>query len=85
VFWRWYHWVCALFILAALAGVGLDMLTEWGPSESVLIGEWVAVWAFGASWLGKGLELDYLRKGVTASSRDPVATARLLSRSQPAP
>jgi hypothetical protein len=75
VFWRWYHWVCALFILGALAGVGLDMLTEWGPSESVLIGEWVAVWAFGASWLMKGLELDYLRSGVTAPSPGLVAEA----------
>ncbi|HEX2432788.1 MAG TPA: hypothetical protein VHI55_02455 [Gaiellaceae bacterium] len=75
LFWRWCHWVCALFILGALAGVGLDMLTEWGPSESVLIGEWVAVWAFGASWLMKGLELDYLRSGVTAPSPGLVAEA----------
>jgi hypothetical protein len=65
-FWRWYHWGCALFILAALAGVGVDMATEVGPNQSVLIGEWVAIWAFGASWLMKGLELDYLRKAVTA-------------------
>jgi hypothetical protein len=84
LFWRWYHWVCALFILGALAGVGLDMLTERGPSESVLIGELVAVWAFGASWLMKGLELDDLRRGVTAPSRDLVATAGVSSRSQPA-
>jgi hypothetical protein len=68
VFWKWYHWVCALFILAALAGVGLDMLTEWGPSQTLFYGETVAVWAFGASWLMKGLELDYLRRPV----REPV-------------
>ena len=64
-FWRWYHWGCAIFIAGALAGIGVDMLTEWGPNESLLIGEWVAVWAFGASWLMKGLELDYLRKGAS--------------------
>jgi hypothetical protein len=62
MFWRWYHWGCALFILLAVAGVGVDMATELGPDQSVLIGEWVAVWAFGASWLMKGLELDYLRR-----------------------
>ena len=61
-FWRRYHWGCAIFIVGALAGIGVDMLTEWGPSESLLIGEWVAIWAFGASWLMKGLELDYLRR-----------------------
>jgi hypothetical protein len=61
-FWRRYHWGCALLILLALAGVGVDMATELGPDQSVLIGEWVAVWAFGASWLMKGLELDYLRR-----------------------
>ena len=65
-FWRWYHWGCAILIVAALVGIGVDMLTEWGPSESLLIGEWVAVWAFGASWLMKGLELDYLRRRATA-------------------
>ena len=30
--------------------------------RTLLIGETVAVWAFGASWLAKGLELDVLRR-----------------------
>jgi len=32
-----------------------------GPPNSLLYGEAVSVWAFGASWLMKGLELDILR------------------------
>ena len=32
-----------------------------GPDKSLLIGEAVSVWAFGVSWLAKGLELDLLR------------------------
>jgi hypothetical protein len=38
--------------VAALAGQ---------PSRTLLIGEAISVWAFGASWLMKGLELDILR------------------------
>jgi hypothetical protein len=79
VFWKWYHWGCAFLIVGALAGVGLDMLTDLGPSQTLFYGETVAVLAFGASWLMKGLELDYLRRTVTAPSRDAVATPGLLS------
>ena len=38
-------------------------LLPWEPRYWLLIGEWVAVWAFAFSWLAKGLELDTLRKG----------------------
>lgn len=59
-FWRRYHWLCAGAIAAALLWIGVTELAGW-PSKSLLIGEAVAVWAFGASWLMKGLELDTLR------------------------
>ncbi len=59
-FWRLYHWACAAAIGAALLWIGVTELIGW-PSRSLLIGEAVAVWAFGASWLWKGLELDMLR------------------------
>jgi len=59
-FWRRYHWFCAGTIAAALLGIVLAELIGW-PPKALLIGEWVAVWAFGASWLMKGLELDILR------------------------
>ena len=42
----------------------LDLAAEvfdTGPAESLLIGEAVSVWAFGVSWLWKGLEVDMLR------------------------
>jgi hypothetical protein len=58
-FWRWYHWVCAGAIGAALLEIVLTGLAGW-PGWSLLFGETVAIVAFGASWLMKGLELDIL-------------------------
>ncbi|MDP9492255.1 MAG: hypothetical protein M3P42_08685 [Actinomycetota bacterium] len=59
-FWRRYHWFCAGTIAAAIVGIVIAELIGW-PPKALLIGEWVAVWAFGASWLMKGFELDILR------------------------
>jgi hypothetical protein len=61
-FWRNYHWLCAGAIAAALLWIGATEVAG-GPDKSLLIGEAVSVWAFGASWLMKGLELDILRGG----------------------
>jgi len=58
-FWRSYHWVCAGAIGAALLWIVVTGLAGW-PGASLLVGEAVAIWAFGASWLMKGLELDIL-------------------------
>ena len=60
-FWQRYHWACAGAIAAALVWIALTEVTGWGPNESLLYGEAVSAWAFGASWLWKGLELDMLR------------------------
>jgi hypothetical protein len=62
-FWRTYHWICAALILAALVWSGVTELRDWGPSRSLLYGEVVAVWAFAASWLWKGLEIRTLLGG----------------------
>jgi hypothetical protein len=59
-FWRRYHWTCAAAIAVAVAWIGVTELFG-GPPNSLLYGEAVAAWAFGASWLVKGLELDILR------------------------
>ena len=59
-FWQAYHWICAGIIMAALAWCVVTHFADWGPSRSLLYGEAAAVWAFGASWLWKGLELDML-------------------------
>ena len=40
--------------LAAIAGI------TGGPDKGVLFGEWIAIWAFGASWLAKGAEWETL-------------------------
>jgi hypothetical protein len=57
--WRNFHTFTAAFIvlgaaLAAFAGI------TGGPDKGVLFGEWIAIWAFGASWLAKGAEWETL-------------------------
>jgi hypothetical protein len=57
--WQGFHTVAAAFIvfgaaLAAFAGI------TGGPDKGVLFGEWIAIWAFGASWLVKGAEWETL-------------------------
>lgn len=59
-FWQTYHWICTGAIAAALAWCAVAVIFDSGPRESLLIGETVAVVAFGASWLWKGLEFDLL-------------------------
>jgi hypothetical protein len=63
-FWRTYHLLCAVAIGAAAlwiiaTTVGKSPLTD-GPYWSLLLGEWVATWAFGFSWFAKGSEIRYL-------------------------
>jgi len=59
-FWRRYHWACAGVIGLALLFIAVAALVG-EPKKALLIGEAFSVWAFGASWLMKGLELDILR------------------------
>jgi hypothetical protein len=61
-FWRAFHFSCAGIIAAALAFMAACKgLEVWG-SWNLLVGETVAVVAFGASWLFKGAERDVLRR-----------------------
>ena len=69
-FWRNFHWTCAGVIAGSLAFIGITALAG-GPDKALLIGETLSVWAFGISWLMKGLELDYLR----TTERVPSAAA----------
>ena len=55
-FWKWFHRICSLIIIGAVAFIGLSKWTGFLASYSVLIGEIVAVSAFGVSWLAKGWE-----------------------------
>lgn len=55
--WARVHLVSAAAIAAALLLAVIAGLTG-RPPRGLLIAEWIAIWAFGASWLTKGLELD---------------------------
>jgi hypothetical protein len=61
-FWQQWHLTCAGLIAVALALAALEGITGW-PDKGLLVAEVVAVWAFGLSWLAKGLELDVLLRG----------------------
>lgn len=57
--WQGFHTVAAGLIvfggvLAAFTGI------TGGPDKGVLFGEWIAILAFGASWLAKGAEWETL-------------------------
>jgi hypothetical protein len=57
--WRSFHAVAALFIVSGAALAGIAGITG-GPDKGVLFGEWIAISAFGASWLAKGAEWETL-------------------------
>jgi hypothetical protein len=59
-FWMWFHRMCAAIIGLALAFIAVSKGTGFLASHSVLIGEVVAVLAFGVSWLAKGWERPVL-------------------------
>jgi hypothetical protein len=58
-FWRWFHWVCTMLMALAIVWIVVTLSVGW-PPRALLIGEWASAWAFGASWLAKGAELDML-------------------------
>ncbi len=66
LFWRRFHIGCAGVIAAAVVFIAFSKLVV-GPPGYLLIGEVAAVWAFGASWLMKGLELGVFRPRERAS------------------
>jgi len=57
--WRAFHTVTAAFILFGAALAAFAGITG-GPDKGVLFGEWIAIWAFAASWLVKGAEWEVL-------------------------
>lgn len=61
-FWRVFHWICAGVIVIALIWCFVTWQFDVGPDEALLYGETAAVWAFGVSWLWKGLEREMLFK-----------------------
>jgi hypothetical protein len=59
-FWRWFHWFNALVIVGAVAFMVISRSRGMFTTYSLLIGQIVAIVAFGLSWITKGLELDVL-------------------------
>jgi hypothetical protein len=55
-FWTWFHRICAIVIVGAMVAIGLSKATGILESYSLLVGEIVAVCAFGVSWMAKGWE-----------------------------
>ncbi len=56
----WVHWVCASLVsLAVLLIVGTRWVDVFG-SQDIIVGESVALIAFGISWTYKGFELDLM-------------------------
>jgi hypothetical protein len=58
-FWRWFHWTCTGILVLAFLWIVITSRVG-SPPRALLIGAWVSSWAFGASWLAKGAELDVL-------------------------
>jgi hypothetical protein len=75
-FWRWFHWILAAIILLSVAFAAYCDRKQIFTSYSLLVGESVALEAFGLSWLFKGLELDVLlgpRSGRRREAREVAA------------
>jgi hypothetical protein len=58
-FWRNLHFACTAAMAFALIWIVITSLAH-GPTDSLLVGEWLAAWAFGISWFCKGAEWDML-------------------------
>ena len=59
-FWRWFHWFCTVLILGAVVFVIESKQQHVVEGNPVLVGEVIALVAFGLSWFFKGLELNIL-------------------------
>ena len=58
--WKRFHRACAAAVFLAVAFMAVTQATGRFDDYSLLVGETVAVLAFGASWFVKGAELDLL-------------------------
>lgn len=60
-FWGAFHYGCAALMFLAFVWIAITLpLHE--PAKALLVGEWTTAWAFGASWLAKGFEIEALRR-----------------------
>jgi hypothetical protein len=71
-FWRTFHFTCAGVIAAAIVFVAATKALGVWQSHSLLVGEVIAVVAFGVSWLAKGSELRKLWPLKASGVGDPM-------------
>jgi len=70
--WSTIHYTCAVTIWVAVLAIAATMVLDLSVPKATLIGEIVAVWAFGVSWFLKGSELFTI---LLKESRNAKATA----------
>jgi hypothetical protein len=70
-FWKWFHRSCAILIVLAMVFIALSKASGVLAAHSVLIGEVVAVCAFGVSWLAKGWERPVVWPSTTPVTASP--------------
>lgn len=66
--WFTVHLSMAILILLSALFIAVTQLVHVWETYSVLVGEAVAIWAFGVSWLLKGVDLKVLRPRPAAAS-----------------
>lgn len=71
-FWYWVHRAAAAVIFAAAIGIVITQAFSFWEKYSILIGEAVAIWAFGISWFVKGLDAKVLWAGINPSDGQAV-------------
>lgn len=69
-FWHRFHLVMSGLIVGSILFIAGTQLFDVLDDNSLLLGESLAALAFGASWLTKGLELDYLLDRTDAQSTE---------------
>jgi hypothetical protein len=74
-FWRRFHLLMSGLIVGSILFIAGTQFFNVLDDNSLLLGESLAALAFGASWLAKGLELDFLldRTPVPTPTIDPPA------------
>ena len=67
--WKMYHNTMGRIIIVAVLGAVVFVRTPLPDKYAIFFAEWIAVTAFGASWIAKGAEWDRLKGAVGLTDR----------------
>jgi hypothetical protein len=67
--WQLFHNAMGLIVVVAVVGCGIFKFTSLPDQYALFVAEWMAVWAFGFSWVAKGAEWRRLNRLVTEAQR----------------